>query len=916
MSSNRPLPSPLRVARPRPFALCALGILAGTASAQKGDALLDAPLVALDTQHRMMLTLDYDQDGFEDAVGYWWEDDYYDKLFFRVYLNDGAGTLVPTYTSSIAGDIAGPSDEVKFFEADLNGDPLPDFIAVFSNELYDSHLYAYEAQPGGGAISNGMLGWWAPGKSIQGAVFISTDTPGVTYRAMLIDDQLLVHRIVENPGGGGSGSITGTYTFPTKPDFIELEDWTGEGDEDLFVHAGGSGYLFILDHDDGSLYLIGDHPHGLSTDPMVAMGDIDGDGDRDVVAFQAGMYAVLRRTNINRFLPEPPLPGGPATHLGDIDGDGDLDGLCCGGSGGGPDPVHNDVLSKFEIALNDGTGAFAPAFSMPGLGATRLAGAADLDHDGNVDLVAGRCVYYASEPITAPPLPKQTGVASMREQTGDVDGDGDPDFEFGLALDARNRGDGMLQPTLPWLGAAPAGMRFVGPGVCGDFDGDGDADVVAPMEDLATNALAGLRFLANNGGGGFADGGDAGPAPPNYDLSDFASKVDEVVVGDADGDGDLDIVWPEAFNTSICSHVFWNQGSGSFLPGPVFWIEHVLHVADFTGDEVPDLIVGNFSISGDTDLFMRVGLGGGVFDDAVVIAPWFDAFNDDEIAVADYDLDGDLDMVFVRHSLSVAPYYSLTNDGSGNFLYQSIGNTGTYGHVTDAHIALADMTGDGLPDVVVGPMEHERTGVRVIPRSADGLSWLTGSEAVTQVVFEVVGSQVLSPTLAVDDLDGDGDPDLNTGLLVRGSPFMGPAAGMRLQLADGVAAASGMKPTLGATGPFRVGEIVTLRLSGAPGQAAGTLVVTTQESAAAPIVGSVGGAVGGVSFRQPVLDPMPIDFTTSGTAREPGSGGWSKSLVVTPSMAGQAFELRARLVDPATGLATVESNTLVLTYGE
>ena len=78
---------------------------------------------------------------------------------------------------------------------------------------------------------------------------------------------------------------------------------------------------------------------------------------------------------------------------------------CGGGGGGGPTSTPNVVLSDFQISLNDGTGAFDSSFKIAGLGAEHIAGAADLDADGDVDLVAGRVVYYPREPITGPVHP-------------------------------------------------------------------------------------------------------------------------------------------------------------------------------------------------------------------------------------------------------------------------------------------------------------------------------------------------------------------------------------------------------------------------------------------------------------------------------------------------------------------------------
>ena len=103
-----------------------------------------------------------------------------------------------------------------------------------------------------------------------------------------------------------------------------------------------------------------------------ASGDIDGDGDVDVVLFgmpdgSNGAFQVIRQAPTG-FLVEASTAGGPATGLADVDGEGDLDGVCGGGGGGGSPPLSNHRVSNFEIAINDGSGHFAPSFMIAGMG--------------------------------------------------------------------------------------------------------------------------------------------------------------------------------------------------------------------------------------------------------------------------------------------------------------------------------------------------------------------------------------------------------------------------------------------------------------------------------------------------------------------------------------------------------------------
>ena len=159
-------------------------------------------------------------------------------------------------------------------------------------------------------------------------------------------------------------------------------------------------------------------------------------GDLDLVLFGRpsgpGEYPIVRQANL-AFAVEPARLGGPATGLADIDGDGDLDGVCCGGGGGGP-PLPNQRASNFEISIHDGAGGFAPSFMIAGLGARHIAGAADVDGDGDVDLVAGRVVYFSDGAPRPRPANRSTSVWFGGESLvgGLRDGDGDGDIDHSI----------------------------------------------------------------------------------------------------------------------------------------------------------------------------------------------------------------------------------------------------------------------------------------------------------------------------------------------------------------------------------------------------------------------------------------------------------------------------------------------------
>jgi hypothetical protein len=142
---------------------------------------------------------------------------------------------------------------------------------------------------------------------------------------------------------------------------------------------------------------------------IFAAGDIDNDGDLDVIISgdapgdnEGG--AILINDGAGSFTAQTgnrviTAGRGGNIHFGDIDGDGDLDVIFAGWG------LSNPV--KAGIALNDGAGAFtlAPAEAYPVLAASKITscGFADFDLNGLLDYYffgnnAGNCVIYFQQP--------------------------------------------------------------------------------------------------------------------------------------------------------------------------------------------------------------------------------------------------------------------------------------------------------------------------------------------------------------------------------------------------------------------------------------------------------------------------------------------------------------------------------------
>lgn len=136
----------------------------------------------------------------------------------------------------------------------------------------------------------------------------------------------------------------------------------------------------------------------------LALGDVDGDGDVDIVVGKSGgkPNVLLLNQGGGTFVEATGFAGGSANtlavSLGDVDGDGDLDLLV--GNGGGCKSMQFDADEgqANELLLNDGSGAFSSASSFPGGSASTVAVVF-----GDVD--GGEPLSAAAHPSTLPTTP-------------------------------------------------------------------------------------------------------------------------------------------------------------------------------------------------------------------------------------------------------------------------------------------------------------------------------------------------------------------------------------------------------------------------------------------------------------------------------------------------------------------------------
>lgn len=264
--------------------------------------------------------------------------------------------------------------------------------------------------------------------------------------------------------------------------------------------------------------------------------------------------------------------------LGDLDGDGDLDILLAKGRHW---PLRNRVL------LNDGKGRFSASDLGDQPDRTYSSLLADLDRDGDLDVVVSNDspdpkLFYLNNGQGRFSLAGEWGDADWNTRNAaiaDLNGDGFLDV---IAANRRSAsffcindgGKGFPRDRCVELPTESATSI-----VPGDFDGDGTIDLAVPHRDGGQS-----RVHFNDGRAAFRRSAAFGPA---------GSAARTAAAGDLNGDDRLDIVVGDVREGTL---VYLNAGEGAFEPGleigPPERVAYSIATGDMNGDGFLDVVVG------------------------------------------------------------------------------------------------------------------------------------------------------------------------------------------------------------------------------------------------------------------------------------------------------------------------------------
>ena len=630
-----------------------------------------------------------------------------------------ASSATQTATLSAANSDASEPGTVALAFGDLNGDGLADVVGV-DDSVGAIHVYL--------AQSNGTLS--AP---------TTYTLPGVTTEGATVADV---------NGDGKADVLVATRDGGTAPQQEHLCVLTGTGNGAL--NAAQCINVATPTTIDGSAAYLGN----LIAAPLRSSTVMDVIGVNGVVllnsgtgTFAAASPAFTPTTSSSDF--------GPNLTAGDFNKDGKLD-------------LAMDDGEGIYIYLGNGDGTFTAGTAYASNSEVGYLTATDLDGDNNPDLYVG--------------------LANGGLFGGDQ-------FDANRAYALMGNGDGTFRGA-PFLPFTYTGTNLV------DLNGDGKLDAVGVSSGPGTVAQAVFTSYLGNGQGGFTAKSVLSVASLSFANAQgnpySLTGIDSYGLADIDGDGKADLVFLAPGLSVRPTNGFFTPGvliskgdgtgnfatptflpSGHFVPGTDIDANpslSKLHLLDVNGDGKADLV---FNYTGEdytvtpnvyySGVAVQLGNGDGSFQAPQMLVLYSGSsaatLGQTLADVIDLDGDGKPDLLIMQQTAQA------TGTTPGAYTLQvALGNgDGTFRAPTAVPlndvmegsllfgakypVVVADMNGDGVPDLVaLGSSSAGNTQIAIALGNGDG-TFKAPNKFTYDFAYELEG-------LAVGDFNGDGKLDV------------------------------------------------------------------------------------------------------------------------------------------------------------
>ena len=409
---------------------------------------------------------------------------------------------------------------------------------------------------------------------------------------------------------------------------VTLVDIDNDGDYDYFSGYGARNTQLIYAENIGTpevpQYVVRSYNYQnlfIDNHFNFDMGDIDGDGDYDLIACKLG-GAVAYYENIgtayddsfvlvsDNFLPYRDTTDWlESPELADIDGDGDLDLFLAGGynhlcyfENMGPN-ADTQFVQRYDTTI---------FYDQQNYWGSQLTNAVDINADGKLDFGSGENLFLNESVGNEIRLQRvDFGLPSYRGWFVDLDNDGDYDYITPSEGTIINYWENTGSPSSPsWaplrdLFPADGHLDDVWSVATGDIDGDGDQDLF-----VGNASTLGVTFYRNTGTPDsfyLSYEGDMGLPGFIWQTAHYISPTD------MDGDGDLDLFIADLYANNydpVPIRLFYFRNDGT--PQQPQWV----NVTNDFGHIIRDHRQDGFSIcpididgDGDRDLLFSVAIG-------------------------------------------------------------------------------------------------------------------------------------------------------------------------------------------------------------------------------------------------------------------------------------------------------------------